>query len=83
VGNLDGTFGTGVIVSIKYQRLKKGRWPRLFDATPIIAGQERIVLEGMTSTGSTRPSNTVVFDLMRLLPDGDVGSTFGTAGELS
>lgn len=81
-GSPDTTFGTGGTGMINLRPMISS----YSVAIQVVQGQERIVLGGyqnITSTGKGRKINHNEFSIVRLLPTGQLDSSFGSGGKVN
>lgn len=75
-GTLDTTFGTGGVVQITFNAGGSSDWPNL-GHNIVVQNDGRIVVSG----ASTEPDQSAVhFAVARLLPNGQLDSSFGSLG---
>jgi uncharacterized delta-60 repeat protein len=82
-GSLDSTFGTGGKLVVNPSSVKRGSgfaWALAIQRIPAVTGEERIVVGGRSSTGSSAPNE---WTLMRFKPNGATDTTFGSSGRVS
>jgi uncharacterized delta-60 repeat protein len=82
-GSLDSSFGTGGKLIANPSTAKRGSgfgWALAIQRIPATTGEERILVGGYSSSGSSAPTE---WTLMRFRSNGATDTTFGTSGRVT